>query len=283
MSLALSGEQHSFVRMDSAGLTANAERFSGFADLYDRVRPQPPPVLRELLLQLAQTATARFVVDLGAGTGLSTRFWASAATDVVGLEPSADMRNEAARRTKEANVRYQAGYAHDTGLPDAAADIVTCSQSLHWMEPQGTFRECARILRAGGVFAAYDCDWPPTTAHWEADAAFLLLMARVHQLEAEHGTATGVRRWEKQQHLDRMQASGCFRFTKEVVVHHVESGNAERLVGIARSQGGLMSLLKHGLSEANIGLDELRAVAQRTLGDALQPWYFSYRVRVGIK
>jgi ubiquinone/menaquinone biosynthesis C-methylase UbiE len=271
------------VGTDSVGLTANAERFSGFADLYDRVRPQPPPVLRDLLLQLAHTATARFVVDLGAGTGLSTRFWASVAADVVGIEPSADMRNEAARQTTEANVRYHAGYAHDTGLPDAVADIVTCSQSLHWMEPQGTFRECARILRAGGVFAAYDCDWPPTTAHLEADGAYLLLMARVHQLEAEHGTAAGVQRWAKYQHLIRMQGSGCFRFTKEVVLHHVESGNAERLVGIARSQGGLMSLLKRGLTEADVGLDELRAVAQRTLGDTPQPWYFSYRVRVGIK
>ncbi len=108
-------------------------------------------------------------------------------------------------------------------------------------------------------------------------------MARVHQLEGEYRTAARVRRWLKHQHLDRMQASGRFRFTKEIVLHHIEIGNAERLVGMARSLRGLMGLLKHGLSEAAIGLDELRAVVQRTLGDELKPWYFSYRVRIGIK
>ena len=267
----------------SVDLSGNVERFTGFADVYDRFRPHPPPVLRELLLQLAQTPEPRLVVDLGSGTGLSTRFWALAATEVVGIEPSADMRNVAARQTTEPNVRYQEGYAHDTGLPDAVADIVTCSQSLHWMEPQATFVESARILRAGGVFAAYDCDWPPTTSHWEADDAFMLLMARVHQLEGEHDSAARVQRWPKEQHLDRMQASGCFCFTKEILLHHIEMGNAERLVGMARSQGGFMGLLKRGLTGAQIGLDELRAVAEHRLGDEPKPWYFSYRVRIGIK
>jgi len=45
-----------------------------------------------------------------------------------------------------------------TDLPDGCADIVTCSQSLHWMVPESTFAEVARILRPGGVFATYDYD-----------------------------------------------------------------------------------------------------------------------------
>ncbi len=73
-------------------------------------------------------------------------------------------------------------------------------------------------------------------------------MARAQQLEREHGTATRVQRRPKHQHLDPMQASGCFRFTRETLLHHVEMGNAERLVGIACSQAGLMGLLRHGLA-----------------------------------
>ena len=268
---------------ENVDLSGNVERFTGFANVYNQFRPHPPPALRTLLLQLAQTAAAHLVVDLGSGTGLSTRFWAAAATEVVGIEPSTDMRIMAAQQTTAPNVRYRNGYAHDTGLLDAAADIVTCSQSLHWMEPQATFIESARILRVGGVFAAYDCDWPPTTSHWETDDAFMLLMARVHQLESEHGTAAGVQRWLKHQHLDRMRASGCFRFTKEIFLHHIEMGNAQRLVGMARSQGGLMGLLKRGLTEAEIGLDALRTLAENRLGDEPKPWFFSYRVRIGIK
>ncbi len=156
-------------------------------------------------------------------------------------------------------------------------------QTLLLQLAQATFIESARILRVGGVFAAYDCDWPPTTSHWETDEAFMLLMARVHQLESEHRTAAEVQRWLKHQHLDRMRASGCFRFTKEIVLHHAEMGNAERLVGMARSQGGLMGLLKRGLTEAEIGLDALRTLAESRLGGEPKPWLFSYRVRIGIK
>ena len=38
------------------------------------------------------------------------------------------------------------GYAHATGLPDAFADVVVCSQSFHWMEPESTLQEIGRIL-----------------------------------------------------------------------------------------------------------------------------------------
>src|SRR5262249_29150359 len=101
-------------------------------------------------------------------------------------------------------------------------------------------------------------------------------------LEDEHGVADGLKFWSKEGHLARMQASGCFRFTKEVLVHHVEEGNAERLVGLAQSQGNVIPLLKKGLSESDIGLDKLREEARETVGGRNRPWYFSYRVRLGI-
>jgi predicted TPR repeat methyltransferase len=52
----------------------NIERFSGYADLYDRYRPSPPDILAQILTQLAQTRFPRLIVDLGSGTGLSTRY-----------------------------------------------------------------------------------------------------------------------------------------------------------------------------------------------------------------
>jgi SAM-dependent methyltransferase len=70
-----------------------------------------------------------------------------------------------------ANVSFKAGVAQQTGIPDGAADIVTCAQSLHHTEPAGTMAEIGRILRPGGVFAAYDYDWPPMV-HWETNQAF---------------------------------------------------------------------------------------------------------------
>ncbi|MBV9867234.1 MAG: class I SAM-dependent methyltransferase [Abitibacteriaceae bacterium] len=266
----------------SADFTANIERFSGFAGLYNTFRPQPPPVLLDLLTQAAQITMPNLLVDLGCGTGLSTRFWAERAKQIIGIEPTDDMRQQAAEQTGAANITYQSGFSHQTGLSNACADIVTCSQALHWMAPQPTFEEAARILRPGGVFVAYDCDWPPTTSHWEAETAYRAFIDGVHQIEQANNLSEGLQKWAKEEHLSRMQASGCFRYTKELGVHHWEKGNAERLIGLALSQGGVATVLKHGFNESDIGLNELKAVLNRTLGDEQKPWCWSYKVRVGI-
>jgi hypothetical protein len=70
---------------------------------------------------------------------------------------------------------------------------------------------------------------------------------------------------------------------KEILVHSIEAGSAERLVGLCRSQGSVSTLLKHGVTEEEIGLDSLKTVAERTLGDGTVPWYWSYRVRVALR
>jgi SAM-dependent methyltransferase len=270
----------------SAHVSANVERFLGFADVYDAYRPRPPMAVLDILTQLTQVSQPALVVDIGSGTGLSTAIWAGRAAAVVGVEPSADMRRQAEARSaglpNAAQVRYQVGYAHATGLPDGCAEIVTCSQSLHWMEPDSTFAEIARILRPGGVFAAYDCDWPPTFS-WQVEQAYSDCHAQAHAAEQAHQLSRDVRAWDKGRHLERMRASARFRFTKEIVLHHTEQGGAERLIGLLRSQGGIATLLKHGVGEDEIGLTALRAAAYAALGDAIVPWYFSYRVRVGVK
>jgi ubiquinone/menaquinone biosynthesis C-methylase UbiE len=257
-------------------------RFSGFASTYDRYRPTPPPIIPEVLAYIAQTPRPGLVVDFGCGTGLSTRIWAAKAERVIGIEPSQDMRRQAQQGTDAPNVSYLAGASDATGLPDRCADIVTCSQSLHWMQPEATFAEAARILRPGGVFAAIDCDWPPVTGSWEVDAAYMELMKRVSAVETERNLSDGLNRWSKDQHLARMRASGSFRHTREIAAVGVETGNADRYVGLALSMGSLQMVLKAGVSEDQIGLDVFRETAGHLLGDAPSPWYFTYRVRMGL-
>src|SRR5262249_10583649 len=153
---------------------------------------------------------------LGSGTGLSTRLWSDRADEVIGIEPSDDMRRQAeARSAGLANVRYQKGLSTATGLPDGCADIVIASQSLHWMEPTGTFAEVERLLRPGGVFAAIDNDWPPTL-DWEAQALYQAFMRDTDRIAAAGGYERDVKRWRKDEHLNRIGASGRFRYATEV-------------------------------------------------------------------
>lgn len=259
----------------------NIARFTGFSDLYDRYRPSPPAILAPLLTRLAASPRPELVVDLGAGTGLSTRYWAGHAQAVIGIEPTASMREQAASLGGD-GLSYREGFSHATGLPAACAEIVTCSQALHWMEPFPTFAEAARILRPGGVFAAFDYDWPPVSGFWELDQAYEQCMSRAVGFEQKLRLTDGLVRYGKDGHLGRMRESGAFRAVREILVHHQDEGNAERFVGLFLSQGYVQTLLKHGLSESEIGIDALRAAADQMLGETPQPWLWSSRIRIGV-
>jgi ubiquinone/menaquinone biosynthesis C-methylase UbiE len=243
----------------------------GFAATYDANRLAPPSTLLDVLVLSAGVDRPELVVDLGSGTGLSTRVWADRAQEVVGVEPNEAMRTQAEARTREWNVRYVDAYANATGLPDAAADVVTCSQSFHWMEPEATLAEAARILRAGGVFAAYDYELPPVI-HPEVDAAFERWLTRRREIR-EHLRMSVAR---KAEHLHRIEASGAFTYVREVFLHGRTEGGAPRVVGLARSIGP-------PLDEARPQLDQLQRVAERVLGDRVVPWIVPYRVRIGVR
>jgi SAM-dependent methyltransferase len=296
-------------------LAGNADRFSGFADLYDRVRPTPPLVVGDLIREYCGVA-APVVVDLGSGTGLSTRWAAAWAGRVVGVEPSDDMRAVADAHAVPRTTAV-AGWSHATGLPDGSADAVLAVQALHWMEPTGTFAEVARVLRPGGVFAALDCDWPPAVGSAAAEEAWGRCMVRAAVYEdrllagldgealavppdldadgapvPEHlgrdhnrGRAlpAGVTAWSKDEHLGRMRASGRFRFCREVALHAVETGDAARFVDLLRSQGGIRTLAKHGLDETTIGVTAFAATVHRALGDGARPFVFTYRMRLAVR
>jgi ubiquinone/menaquinone biosynthesis C-methylase UbiE len=251
---------------------------TGFAEGFDRNRPSTPEALLDVLCLEAQVERPRLVVDLGSGTGLSTRAWAERADEVVGVEASPEMRDQAEDATSADNIRFVQAYAQKTGLPAGAADIVTCSQSFHWMEPVATLAEVARILRPGGVFAAYDYDWPPVV-HPGVEAAFEELVRRLGMRRALKGQP----RHTKDLHLDRMRESGHFRFVREVVLHSRERGSAERIVGMALSLGPLSVLLNEGVSEEELGLAQLREAAAAALGNREVDLFLGYRVRLAVK
>jgi ubiquinone/menaquinone biosynthesis C-methylase UbiE len=238
--------------------------------------------LLDLLTQLIGMPHPALVVDLGSGTGLSTAIWGERAGRVIGIEPNADMRQEAVRKLEgqpyTAHIEYREGVADRTGLPDGCADIVTASQSFHWMEPTATLAEIARILRPGGLFAAYDYDSLPAI-HWELDRIAQEGSLRVVELVRERGLAQSLKIWPKNKSLDPLRESGHFRFTREVLLHSIEEGDAARFLAMMQSS----AFSQFQFTEGEIGFDRLRQATLHYIGSEPIPWYWSYRVRVGIK
>jgi hypothetical protein len=150
------------------------------------------------------------------------------------------------------------------------------------MDPVKTMFEAARILRSGGVFAAYDYDWPPTTGVWMADAAYEECMRKISKREKKASAETRAHQWPKHEHMKQMANSGRFRYTKEIVLHHEEAGDCDRFIGLLLSQGNVMSLLKGGLTEGELGIDRFRKLCGEYLGAGTGTWYWSSRVRIGI-
>jgi SAM-dependent methyltransferase len=257
-------------------------RFNGLSESYQKYRPHPPAVVIRTILQLAQCPKPDLVLDLGSGSGLSTFVWADHAKKVVGVEPNKEFIETARTTPVKAgtDVSFIQGFSNQTTLPDESVDIVACSSSFHWMEPDSTLREVSRILKKGGIFAAFDYS-PPPTFNLQAEAAFLAFeeLHRQRKKEKFHGN----KKWPRHLHLDRMRASGYFRHVKEFSLHHEYIGSADRLVGLALTSARTGKLLQAGMSEDEIGITALRKTAQELLGDHQYPWFITYNLRVGIK
>jgi ubiquinone/menaquinone biosynthesis C-methylase UbiE len=259
-------------------LAASGYSMPGFAERYDRARPRPPFALREMLPPLLPQRRIGVLVDLGSGTGLSARFWADVAEQVIGVEPNPSMRLFAERVTTQSNVRFVEAPGERTGLRDAIGDVVTAAQSLQWMDPEPTIGEIGRILRPGGVLCVYEYTGVQTP-RWEPEAAWARVRDAVRRLRGERQLDTDPRLWPVSR--ESLEASGFFRFVREKALHSVELGDGARLLDFALSEGSLQTLLAAGATEEEVGLDELRSVAA-TMPDPV-PWWIDYRVWLGLR
>jgi SAM-dependent methyltransferase len=282
-------------------------RFADLAPRYDAARPQAPAELADVLMQWSGAAEPD-VVDVGAGTGLSTVIWVGRARAVTAVEPGDRMRAVALGRlglnsdrpagvlassgparggpsaapgrpaVRPTAVTVAAGSAEATGLPDECADIVTASQAMHWFDAARALPEIVRILRPGGIFAACDYDWPPAI-DWETDQVFAEFDRRVEELETARGTRPP---HAGKRHLDRIAGSGLFRYAREIALHSRDTGDAQRITDLAMTQGGMAALVAAGATEDELGLTALRSVAARRVATA-RTWWWTYRVIIAVK
>ena len=146
-------------------------RFSATVEDYDRYRPSYPPALLDWLVSRSGVDGGSAVVDLGCGTGISTRLLASRGLRVTGIDANADMLQ---RARAHGGPEYRLGTAEATGLPGAGADLVTVAQAFHWFETEAALAEIKRVLRPGGHACAFWNDRTVETPFLKAYESLLL-------------------------------------------------------------------------------------------------------------
>lgn len=123
---------------------------------YDRGRDHGPDV-HNLWMNVVSShvdeQAIESILDLGCGTGrfsedLAVRFDA----EVVGIDPSKKMLEQAQKKRRDRRVRYQLGRGEAIPLPNNSVDLIFMSMVFHHFDnPTLAARECRRVLRDLGT------------------------------------------------------------------------------------------------------------------------------------
>ena len=128
----------------------SADHFSRQAQDYAKHRPSYPNALLSWLID--RSPGHELAWDVGCGNGqaaypLAQRFCRVLATDLSVAQ---------IRQAKtHPHIEYRAAPCDRSGLPDASCDLVTVAQAIHWFDFDKFYAEVQRVLKPGGMIAAW--------------------------------------------------------------------------------------------------------------------------------
>lgn len=126
------------------------DHFGAVSQRYASARPTYPEAL---FAWLAKIAPARDLAwDCGAGSGQASVALADHFARVVATDASA---GQLAQAVPHPRVTYRVAPADASGLDAGSVDLVTVAQALHWFALDAFYGEVRRVLRPGGVIAAW--------------------------------------------------------------------------------------------------------------------------------
>jgi SAM-dependent methyltransferase len=127
--------------------------FDSAAAAYDTARPSYPATLFDELAMRAGPLTGKLVLDWGAGTGIASRQLAERGATVISLDIGEQMLRRALARSPGSACVL--GDGNQMPIRSASADVVTFAQSWHWFDHRVAAAEVARVLKPGGLWAAW--------------------------------------------------------------------------------------------------------------------------------
>ncbi|TWW80531.1 hypothetical protein D4764_01G0003460 [Takifugu flavidus] len=106
-------------------------------------------------------------VDLGCGTGQTTRLLAPHFQEVVGIDVSETQLEQARAVLSCPNITYRKGTAEDLPFPDGSVDLITASSAAHYFDKSKFMAEANRVLKPGGCIALIDFPLQKMRLHYQ--------------------------------------------------------------------------------------------------------------------
>ncbi len=124
--------------------------FSRQSKEYSVSRPTYPRSLFDFLASLVDRRELAW--DCATGNGQAAVVLSEYFRQVI----ASDMSKKQIENAKQkSNIRYEVFSAEKTTLKDNSIDLVTIAQALHWFNFDEFYKEVRRVLRKGGVIAAW--------------------------------------------------------------------------------------------------------------------------------
>lgn len=136
-------------------MAAFKDNFSKQSDIYVKYRPVYPDALYEFLAEL--TPGHELAWDCGTGNGQAAIGLAAHYKRVIATEPS---EQQLANAIPHERVQYIAEPAEHSSLASHSADLVTVANALHWFHFDEFYAEVRRVLKPGGIIAAWSYPTP---------------------------------------------------------------------------------------------------------------------------
>lgn len=236
--------------------------FTSLAQDYSQNRPDySSSVLSGLLGLMGRPANTLDFVDVGAGTGIWTRMIAArGAHSLTAVEPNDDMRTQGITDSEGLGIKWVAGAAERTPLPDASCDWLSMASSFHWAHFDSATAEFHRLLRPNGRFIAL---WNPRLI--ELNPMLVEIESYLSELRSDIKRVSSGRSGITESLSDRLWASPYFEDVVYLEGRHLITMSPERYMGAWRSVNDLRVQLGISRFEAFLQFVENRIKGLKTI------------------
>ncbi len=230
--------------------------FDHCADDYASHRPPYPQEVLDCIIEHGGQPAGRWLADVGAGTGISSRLFAGGGWKVVAVDPSQEMlrRIDSPDATPSSlaspvppvspvspvsptppvkSIHPVCAPAEKLPLADASVAVLTVAQAFHWFNPPYALAEFSRVLRPRGLLVLLWNDRDVARSAFVVDFEALIV-----QYNPKYD-----REYRRQDWPAKIAAAGQFRSATHRCLHHEWTLTAGGFAGFCRSVSYLRNVV----------------------------------------